>query len=112
MERLERAGAKIHPVATTGDASILDLDEVMAAAWELGIRSILCEGGAALAASLLRSGLAHRLYLFMAPTTLGARGVAAFPDDADRLDWSSFTQVVRPVAFGSDALIVLDRQED
>lgn len=112
MERLERAGAKVHPVASPGDPSTLDLGEVMAVAWELGIRSILCEGGAALAASLLRHELTHRLYLFVAPMTLGASGVPAFPDDADTLEWSSFASVVPPVSFDSDTLIVLDRQAD
>ena len=41
------------------------------AAFELGIGAILCEGGAALGASLLREQLVDRLYLFVAPRVLG-----------------------------------------
>ncbi|MDH3423934.1 MAG: bifunctional diaminohydroxyphosphoribosylaminopyrimidine deaminase/5-amino-6-(5-phosphoribosylamino)uracil reductase RibD, partial [Gemmatimonadota bacterium] len=51
IEHLEDAGAHVHPVAHAGNE--LDLDAVLAVAWELGIRSILCEGGARLADSLL-----------------------------------------------------------
>lgn len=109
LERLEAAGAHVHPVASVGDR--LDLDEVLAVCWEIGVRSVLCEGGAELAASLLRLRNVHRLYLFIAPATLGDGGVPAFPGDAAALDWDDFRLVGSPTAFGSDTMIVLDRQE-
>lgn len=108
MEAVEAAGAHVHPVGAS--AGGLDLDAVLATAWELGVRAILCEGGARLAASLLREARVHRLYLFVAPRTVGAGGVPAFPDDAGALDWSAFEPAVEPVRFGRDTLIVLDRQ--
>ena len=110
MERLEEAGAHVHPVATSEAG--LDLEAVLAVCWDLGIQSILCEGGARLAASLLREKLVQRLYLFVAPTTFGSEGVEAFLADAGDLDWNDFEPARPPEPFGRDTLIVLDRQED
>jgi len=110
MERLEEAGAHVHPIAAS-DAG-LDLEAVLAVCWGLGIHSILCEGGARLAASLLREKLVQRLYLFVAPTTFGSEGVEAFLADAGDLEWNDFEPARPPEPFGRDTLIVLDRQED
>lgn len=109
LERLEEAGAHVHPVpgAETG----LDLPSVLSVCWELGIRSVLCEGGARLAGSLLREGLVQRLYLFVAPVTFGGEGVTAFLDDAGTLSWDAFEPALEPRLFGRDTLIVLDKQE-
>lgn len=109
IERLEGAGAHVHPVARAPGG--LDLDQVLAASWDLGVRSILCEGGARLADALLRERRVHRLHLFVAPTTLGAGGVPAFPADAEALRWDDFEQVAAPQQHGRDTLITLDRQE-
>jgi riboflavin biosynthesis pyrimidine reductase len=79
-------------------------------AWEIGVESILCEGGARLAASLLRERRVQRLYLMMAPLTLGSRGVPAFSEEAETLDWSGFSPASAPVTLGRDTLIVLDRE--
>lgn len=108
LERLESAGAHVHPVA--GDAGGLDLDAVLDTCGGLGIGSILCEGGARLGASLLRRGLATRLYLFVAPTALGENGVPAFGAEAPALPWTSFRPALAPRTFGRDTLIVLDRE--
>lgn len=108
IERLEAAGAHVHPVAHAN--GLLDLDAISSVAWEVGVRSILCEGGGRLASSLLRDGRVHRLYLFVAPRTLGPGGVPAFPD-GDELEWSGFGSLVPPATFGDDTLIVLDRPE-
>lgn len=112
LKRLERAGAAVHPVR--GDAhgtDGLDLGAVLEVCREMGVSSILCEGGARLAASLLRERRVHRLYLFVAPFTLGASGVKAFPPDADAFDWKDFLPVLPPVRYGRDTLMVLDRMD-
>lgn len=109
MERLENAGAHVHPVP--GDRAALDLAVVLQTCRELGLRSILCEGGRALADGLLRGGHVHRFYLLVAPDTFGAGGVPAFAGDADQLDWSSFVPTVEPQRFGRDTMIVLDRED-
>jgi len=110
MERLEEAGAHVHPVLESKNG--LDLGAVLAVCWNLGIHSILCEGGARLAASLLGEELVQRLYLFVAPTTYGSEGVDAFLADAGDLDWEAFEPVGPPQLLGRDTLMVLDRQED
>lgn len=109
MERLEAAGAHVHPVPAEGTR--LDLDAVLLACREIGLRSILCEGGAQLAGSLLRAGHVQRLYLFVAPKSFGAEGVPAFLDDAGTLSWEDFEPAMAPGLFGRDTLMVLDRQD-
>lgn len=109
VKRLESAGANVHRVGHEG--ALLDLGAVSRQVRELGLDSILCEGGGRLASSLLREGRVQRLYLFVAPRTLGPGGVPAFPD-GDRLDWTGFAPAVPPITLGSDTLIVLDRQEE
>lgn len=111
IERLEVAGAHVHPVPVDESGGGLDLGAVLGVCWELGMRSILCEGGARLAASLLREERLQRLYLFVAPVTFGAEGVEAFPDVAG-LRWERFEPAGPPELFGRDTLIVLDRQEE
>jgi diaminohydroxyphosphoribosylaminopyrimidine deaminase/5-amino-6-(5-phosphoribosylamino)uracil reductase len=110
IERLEQQGANVHPVRE--DAFGLDLGHVMAVLWDIGVRSILCEGGRRVADRLLSEGRVHRLHLFVAPTTLGADGLPAFADDAERLDWSGFEPSGPPSAFGRDVLVTYDRIGD
>ena len=109
LERLEAAGAHVHPVHRSRAG--LALDQVLEACWDLGVRSILCEGGGRVAESLLREGRVHRLYLFVAPKTLGSAGVRAFPADAESLGWDGFEPAFAPTLHGRDTLLVLDRQE-
>lgn len=113
LERLEAEGVTVHPVpARDGAPEHLDLRSVTAVCHEIGIGSILCEGGAAVAADLFRADLVDRLYLFIAPRALGGQGVAAFPPDAGDLAWDSFTMVRPPEAYGDDTLLTLDRIPD
>ena len=76
LERLEAVGAHVHPVAF--DENGLELDAVLSLAWGLGLRALLCEGGARLGSNLLNQDLAQRIYLWLAPRALGS-GVPAFP---------------------------------
>ena len=68
-----------------------------------GIRSLLVEGGARLAGSLLRDGLVHRLITFRAPTELGSGALGAWefapPDMRRRL---AAAPVVEERDFGVD----------
>lgn len=110
MERLEGAGAHVHPVAADANG-MLDLDAVLKVARELGIRSILCEGGARLGSSLLRTGHIRRVYIFVAPLTLGEGGVPAFSTDTEALPWDAFEPAFQPELHGRDTLLVLDRED-
>ena len=72
---LEARGARVLPVARRG--ARLDLRAALAALGREGITTLLCEGGAGLAAALLRAGLVDELHWFVAPRLLGCEGRAA-----------------------------------
>jgi riboflavin-specific deaminase-like protein len=50
----------------------LDLPEILGRLRELGVRSLMVEGGSGITTSLLRSGLVDRLVVCIAPKVLGA----------------------------------------
>jgi diaminohydroxyphosphoribosylaminopyrimidine deaminase/5-amino-6-(5-phosphoribosylamino)uracil reductase len=108
LERLEDAGAHVHPI--DHDEGRLDLSALLSVSWELGIRSVLCEGGARLAASLLREGHVSRLYLFVAPFVLGPAGLPGFGAGTEDLPWGQFSPLSPPELHGRDALWVLDQE--
>ena len=110
ITRLESLGAHVHSVPKTDLG--LDLESVMGVVQELGVESILCEGGAKLANSLIRKDLVQRLYLFVAPKTLGPGGILAFGDSGETLKWDNFIPTLAPELHGRDTLIVLDRESD
>jgi diaminohydroxyphosphoribosylaminopyrimidine deaminase/5-amino-6-(5-phosphoribosylamino)uracil reductase len=55
-----------------------DLHDALAKLYERGVKSLLVEGGAGLAASFLASGLIDRLVIFRAPIVLGSGALNAF----------------------------------
>jgi diaminohydroxyphosphoribosylaminopyrimidine deaminase/5-amino-6-(5-phosphoribosylamino)uracil reductase len=73
---LEANGAKVIEVAEAGDDG-LALAAVLAALAARGITRLLVEGGARLAAGLLKARLVDRLAWFHAPRLIGGDGVAA-----------------------------------
>jgi diaminohydroxyphosphoribosylaminopyrimidine deaminase/5-amino-6-(5-phosphoribosylamino)uracil reductase len=68
-----------------------------------GVHSLLVEGGARLAASLIEQGLLDRLVIFQAPVVLGSGALNAFahvsPTTAERL---ARLPVIERIAFGDD----------
>jgi diaminohydroxyphosphoribosylaminopyrimidine deaminase/5-amino-6-(5-phosphoribosylamino)uracil reductase len=94
-----------------GKGSDLDLEAVLRVCRGIGITSILCEGGARLAGSLLRQRRAGRLYLIVAPRALGDGALPAFGPRAEDLPWDDYRRSAPPEAWGDDTLIVLDRKE-
>ncbi|MGE0740725.1 MAG: RibD family protein [Hyphomonadaceae bacterium] len=69
---LEGAGARVEQVARRGDG--LDIDAVLARLAELGVSSVLAEGGGKVAAGLIQADVVDRLEWFRAPVVLGAAG--------------------------------------
>jgi len=67
---LEHAGVQLLHAAT--------MDEALRALKGRGVQSLLVEGGAGLAASLLNDALVDRLVIFRAPLLLGAGALGAF----------------------------------
>lgn len=100
--RLERAGVRILPAD--------DLDAGLRALREEGIGSLFCEGGARLAAALLRNDHADRLNLFHAPLFLGPDALSPFASLASPpIEQAERWRHLRTQVFGSDTLITLAR---
>ncbi len=73
---LEAAGVTVIPTPT-GSNGRVDLKAALAELGRRGLTRVLAEGGGAVAAGLLRAGLADRIYSFQAPMALGGDGIAA-----------------------------------
>jgi diaminohydroxyphosphoribosylaminopyrimidine deaminase/5-amino-6-(5-phosphoribosylamino)uracil reductase len=96
---LIEAGADVVTAGSTGDA--------LRILRQRGIRSLLVEGGARLAAAMLAGSMVDRLIIFQAPCILGAGAIGAFsyvppktPADAPRLP------IVERRAFDDDLMTV------
>jgi diaminohydroxyphosphoribosylaminopyrimidine deaminase/5-amino-6-(5-phosphoribosylamino)uracil reductase len=106
---LEMAGAEI--MVYEDQNGEIDFKTAFQKLSERGIQSILCEGGASLATSLVKSGLCDRLMLYVAPCLIGHAGRNFL--DMSRLgdDWQLATNYklsfVRKVA--GDTLMCLER---
>lgn len=82
----------------------LDIEAILAALAERGLRRILIEGGGITVASFLQSGALDRLHVTIAPLLMGG-GIPAFPlPPVDRLaDASRFGWTIHPL--GGDLLV-------
>jgi diaminohydroxyphosphoribosylaminopyrimidine deaminase/5-amino-6-(5-phosphoribosylamino)uracil reductase len=74
-QALERAGARIEPVAGGGRC---DLHAVLARLAELQYNDVLVEAGATLSGALLEAGLIDELLVYLAPVVLGDRARGMF----------------------------------
>lgn len=70
------AGAKVETVAAA--AGGVDLEAALGLLGSHGVLQVLVEGGAELHGALLTAGLVDRVVAYVAPTVLGAGGLAAF----------------------------------
>jgi diaminohydroxyphosphoribosylaminopyrimidine deaminase/5-amino-6-(5-phosphoribosylamino)uracil reductase len=87
-----------------------DVPSALVALNELGISSMLVEGGGQLAGALLGAGLVDRYYWLQAPVWLGDTGVPAIAGLPTReLDQAERWAVVERRALGQDTLLVVDR---
>lgn len=75
-ETLTQAGANLIEVPTTRDGE-LDVPAALNLLAAKGMSTVLCEGGAGVAATLLRDGLADQLAVFTAGKAIGAEGIGA-----------------------------------
>jgi diaminohydroxyphosphoribosylaminopyrimidine deaminase/5-amino-6-(5-phosphoribosylamino)uracil reductase len=99
-------GAVLHEVPA-GSAGI-DLAEGLAALADAGITRLLVEGGAKIAAALLRAGLVDRIAWFHAPGVMGADGwPAAQAFGVERLDAMPRFVRQRSTPIGDDVLTEL-----
>ncbi len=106
VERTEKdlAGSGVEVVAADG------LLAVLGKLRELGLVSVLVEGGGSLAGALLEAHLVDRIYWIQAPLWLGV-GVPAFGDRAGLpLEDSKRWIVTERRPLGPDTLLVVDRE--
>jgi len=74
LEALQARGAEIIEVPAAETGAGLDAGALMRALAVRGLTRVMVEGGAGLAAALLRAGLVDRLAWFHAPAVMGADG--------------------------------------
>ncbi len=79
-EILEKMEATCVQTVAVTDDGLLDLDAVLVKLGQMGICSLLVEGGAAVHSSFLRKGLVDRVMLFVAPLFAGSAGVSLLSD--------------------------------
>jgi diaminohydroxyphosphoribosylaminopyrimidine deaminase/5-amino-6-(5-phosphoribosylamino)uracil reductase len=103
---LEGAGAEIIAVPRGGAG--VEIDQALDRLSAEGIRSVFCEGGGRLGATLLSQDLVSRLYLFYAPLIFGDMAVPAFPGGFGGA--AATWRQRRLQSFGDDLLVVLDRE--
>ena len=102
VKRLEGAGVTVLRSATLQDA--------LQCLREMGIGSLLVEGGGQLAGALLTAGLVDRYYWLQAPVWLGDDAVPAISGlPARALDQAERWRVIERRALGEDTLLVIDR---
>ena len=105
-EALAARGVTVLRVPRAPDG--LDITNALRELAARGINTILAEGGARIATSLLNAQQVQRMYLFVAPRLLGGAGVPAFTDSLRApLEW----RLLGEHRFGEDVLIALDLQE-
>ena len=92
-------GVQVEPAA--------DLVQALQLLHRRGVRSLLVEGGAALAGALLEASMVDRLVIFQAPVLLGAGALAAFggAPGVERL------RIVARKTFGDDQMTVYALRE-
>ena len=108
IEALKAAGVRCFEV--DGSETGIDPASALALLGRQGLTSVLVEGGAQLAASLLRASLVDRISWFHAPATLGGDGTPAVQamGIAELADMPRFRRVAsRPI--GADLLSDYDR---
>jgi diaminohydroxyphosphoribosylaminopyrimidine deaminase / 5-amino-6-(5-phosphoribosylamino)uracil reductase len=102
VKRLEGAGVTV--------LTPRDLAEALGTLRQLGIESLLVEGGGQLAGALLAAGLVDRYYWLQAPLWLGDDAVPAVAGLPSReLDQGERWRVIERRPLGEDTLLVLDR---
>jgi diaminohydroxyphosphoribosylaminopyrimidine deaminase/5-amino-6-(5-phosphoribosylamino)uracil reductase len=107
-EALGALGCEVLRVPEAGDGEA-GMPRVLAALAGRGITRLLVEGGAGVAAALLRAHLVDRLHLFTAPLVLGAESLPSVGQlGLDRLADAPRWRRVEGRALGDDRLDVLD----
>ncbi len=91
----------------------LDFRELAAGLRELGIHSLLVEGGAGVSANLLKQGAVDQLALVYTPLLVGSDGLTFSPElGLEKLLDAPGFQLLDTVRMGQDVLLILGRSKD
>jgi diaminohydroxyphosphoribosylaminopyrimidine deaminase/5-amino-6-(5-phosphoribosylamino)uracil reductase len=94
---------RVYGIATVD--GILDLDEALHILGELGVATLLVEGGATLVGSVIERDLAQKIVLFVAPKLFG-HGVKGFTGPVvDELAAAHRVDIYRTEMVGEDVMI-------
>lgn len=105
-QALTDAGCEVLRLPATAEGRV-DVDAALRALASLGVVSLLVEGGAELAGSMLATHSAHELHAFLAPILLGPRGRPGAVDWAGPDTPNDAPRIVDPVweCVGNDAYV-------
>jgi diaminohydroxyphosphoribosylaminopyrimidine deaminase/5-amino-6-(5-phosphoribosylamino)uracil reductase len=106
----KEAGAEVVEVPHGPDGGV-DLRAVVANLAGRGWLEVYCEGGAAVATSLLRDDLVDRLDLYYAPILIGGDGVGLGDLGVDTIGAAHRWTTLRSTRLGPDTLLTLVRAE-
>lgn len=82
----------------------LNMESLLSSLWNVGIRSVMVEGGAITASQFLSQGFVNRLHVFQAPVLIGAGGGRSWTEGLSFATMSERLQIQNPKVrfFGSD----------
>jgi diaminohydroxyphosphoribosylaminopyrimidine deaminase/5-amino-6-(5-phosphoribosylamino)uracil reductase len=102
--RLRQNGVEVITAGATSGG--LDLRQILEELHRRQVLSVLVEGGSRLSAAFVRSGLADKLYMFLAPKLFGSDGLSSFaPVGVERAEEAVNLSFERYCCFGPDLMI-------
>ncbi|MGI8510505.1 MAG: bifunctional diaminohydroxyphosphoribosylaminopyrimidine deaminase/5-amino-6-(5-phosphoribosylamino)uracil reductase RibD [Gemmatimonadaceae bacterium] len=105
--RIQASGTPVHGISAS-DLIVLghtDLEDALRSLRARGVRSLLVEGGAALASDMVDAGVVDRLIIFQAPIILGRGALHAFANATPRTVRAACRlEVLRRQEFGDDLM--------
>lgn len=104
---IEKGQACSHKGPVIEVDSTRNLQNVLKSLWDLGLRSVLVEGGSQVLSHFLKEKLVQRLYVFQAPRILGASGGKSWTEDLEisSLNEMLYLRNVKTAPSGPDQLI-------
>lgn len=106
IEKLSSLGAEVINVSESDDGHT-SIRDVLSKLSERGLSSVLVEGGAGLHASVLKSGLACEVQVYIAPKIVGSEGISAV-GEMNLSDMNNALTMGKPnvKTFGQDVLLI------
>lgn len=103
-------GMDVVPVSQ-GENGLMNMDSALRILGERGVNTLLVEGGAHLASSLLQNDLVDRLVWFRAPSIIGGDGTGAVaPVGVDRLDMAPTFHLTDSRPLGNNVMETYERE--